>query len=504
MTTPHGTQSTPYGRRLMPAVLDAEASLNPTRIFASIPKTANLNDGFRDVYFAEVANATNLVAQWFQHFFGSPKRDFETITYIGVLDLRYAIVQYAAMKCGYKTFSPSPWNPVATNLSLMDQTESTKLIFSKELCPLIDGTQMKRQGLRLVPIDSLENLLAACTEPFPYNKIFEEAVDDPVVVLHSSGSTCMPRPVTMTHGTFAAVDYDRNIPSIPGRKNRDSTIWTFDSNCSRKIYETSPPFHFSGFYNKIMVPLFTDAIPVYGPPLKAPSTRIIDIMECQDIGGMLLPPSLIEQLLHEPNGLEYIQRLGILCYAGGPLSQAAGDKIVQYTTLCQFYGSTEVGQVRQLVPLPEDWSYMQFHPQAHVRFEPSEDDTFELVLLADESTRPYMSLPHNFLGIKEWRTKDLFKRHPTKPDLWKFYGKIDDIIVLSTGYKFNPVPMELALQGHPMIAGAVVAGMGRRQTALLVELKSEHLNNECLEEKIWQSVERANADALNMGGLRGI
>ncbi len=79
--------------------------------------------------------------------------------------------------------------------------------------------------------------------------------------------------------------------------------------------------------------------------------------------GCILPPSVAEQLLREPVGLDYFKQLDIFCYAGGPLSQHTGDTISAVTTICQFYGSTEVGQVRQLVPHPEFWSYMEFHPR---------------------------------------------------------------------------------------------------------------------------------------------
>ncbi|KAI9745626.1 MAG: hypothetical protein M1818_001160 [Claussenomyces sp. TS43310] len=500
MAQVNGFDAILYGKRLMPAVLDAEAAVHPTRIFAAIPNAADVSQGFRDVSFAEAANATNHVARWLRKTLGpATEREFETLTYIGIPDLRYSIIFYAAVKCGYKLLLPSPRNPVATNLSLMDQTLSTKLIYSKELAPLIEGIRAKRQGLNCMVIESLDEMLAALAQSFPYEKTFEEAVDDPVVVLHSSGSTGMPKPVVMTHGTFAATDNDRNFPGVEGRKNHDLTVWDFNGAPGR-LYEPFPPFHLTGFFNKVMVPVFSHTIPVYGPPLRPPSgTLVAEILQQQDVRGSILPPVVVEQLLHEPDGLEYLKKLDVLCFAGGPLSQAAGDEIVKYTLLCQFYGSTEVGQVRQLVPVREDWSYMQFHPKSKLHFEPSEDGAFELVIYPDESTKSNMALNHNFPGLKQWRTKDLFRKHPTKPDLWRFHGRIDDIIVLSNGEKFYPVPMELALQASPIVAGAVVTGTGRFQPALIIEPKSDYQNDPMLLEKIWPAVEQANADTPGHG-----
>ena len=213
----------------------------------------------------------------------------------------------------------------------------------------------------------------------------------------------------------------------------------------------------------------------------------------------MMPPSLVEQLLHEPRSFANLKKLEFLLYAGGPLSETAGDEMSKYTMLGQFYGSTETGPVRQLAPLPGDWAWMHFHPNVKLRFELSADDAYELVLLMDETTRDNTALNHNFPDIKEWRTKDLFRRHPEKPNLWRFHGRNDDIIVLSNGEKFYPVPMETALLAHPMIAGVIVTGTRHFQPALLVELNPDAQNDPQALEKIWPAVENANAAAPGQG-----
>jgi hypothetical protein len=38
-------------------------------------------------------------------------------------------------------------------------------------------------------------------------------------------------------------------------------------------------------------------------------------------------------------------------------------------------------------------------------------------------------------GHDAYATCDLLVPHPTKPDLWKVYGRADDLIMLSTGEK---------------------------------------------------------------------
>lgn len=104
MAAPKLAQQNPeYGRRLLPQVLDDEARANPQRVFAAVPVSIDLAQGFKDISFAELASAVNFMARRLQEEFGLElKYEFETLTYIGVPDLRYNIVFYAAVKCGYK------------------------------------------------------------------------------------------------------------------------------------------------------------------------------------------------------------------------------------------------------------------------------------------------------------------------------------------------------------------------------------------------------------------
>ena len=91
-----------YGRRLMPKALDVIAKNQPRRVFAAIPRTDNLAQGFVDITFQQVANAINSLAFRLRDRFGNSHKGQETVTYFGVPDIRYTIVFFASVKCGYK------------------------------------------------------------------------------------------------------------------------------------------------------------------------------------------------------------------------------------------------------------------------------------------------------------------------------------------------------------------------------------------------------------------
>ena len=90
-----------YGRRLVPQVLDELAISDPGRVYAAIPKTADVKDGYRDVTVADLAACANFMARWIEDRFGRSD-GFETITYVGLSDLKGMALLLGAIKTGYK------------------------------------------------------------------------------------------------------------------------------------------------------------------------------------------------------------------------------------------------------------------------------------------------------------------------------------------------------------------------------------------------------------------
>ncbi|KAI3317894.1 male sterility protein-domain-containing protein [Xylariaceae sp. AK1471] len=100
--------------------------------------------------------------------------------------------------------------------------------------------------------------------------------------------------------------------------------------------------------------------------------------------------------------------------------------------------------------------------------------------------------------------KDLYSKHPdpAKGDHWLYRGRSDDIIVFSTGEKLNPTEMESIICANPVVSGALIAGLGRFQSSLLVEAVEPPSSVEeegRLLELIWPSVQIANKKSPSHG-----
>ena len=241
---------------------------------------------------------------------------------------------------------------------------------------------------------------------------------------------------------------------------------------------------------------------VTGPPLAIPSgTLVNEIMACQELRAMYVPPTIVEQVMQEPEGFDRLRQLDFLIYTGGPLSASVGDRLSKELDLCSYYGATEFFQIHTYVPHPEDWSYMEWIPTVKADMQPSIDGAYELVLHNDPDVAKHRPLYYNFPDFMDWHTKDLFKPHPTKPNLWRYHGRADDIIVFSNGAKFSPVAAEAIIQAHPSVAGAIILGTARSQAALVIEPKPALDPNtlENLIEEIWPVVEKANIQSPSQG-----
>ena len=219
---------------------------------------------------------------------------------------------------------------------------------------------------------------------------------------------------------------------------------------------------------------------------------VSSILDKVDAKALFCPPIIAEMLVKEPKGIEQCSRLDFLLYAGGPLSEATGTALSKVTDVCQFYGQTETGPLQALVPLRENWAFLEFHPLQKALLEPAADGLYEMVLKPKDAG--VCSLYWNFHNEQIWHTRDLFRSHPENPNLWSFSSRVDDIVVLSNGEKFNPVPSEIAIQNHAFLQGALIVGQGRFQGALLIEPKAAH-RSVGLVDDVWPTVEAANARA---------
>ncbi len=90
-----------HGERSILTVIDERAKQAPESPWVSIPvDERDLSKGWKDITFAEFANAINHAARWLDENLPPSTEAFQTFAYTGPRDLRYPILAVAAGKLG--------------------------------------------------------------------------------------------------------------------------------------------------------------------------------------------------------------------------------------------------------------------------------------------------------------------------------------------------------------------------------------------------------------------
>ena len=74
--------------------------------------------------------------------------------------------------------------------------------------------------------------------------------------------------------------------------------------------------------------------------------------------------------------------------------------------------------------------------------------------------------------LEEYRTKDMFQRHPTKDYLWLYSGRTNDVVI-ANGKGLDASDLETVMMRHSAIQCAIVGSDGRNSFFLMPELNPE-------------------------------
>lgn len=110
----------------------------------------------------------------------------------------------------------SPRNPLEAQLNLFNLSNCQIVARPKSHTAVVD-LWLKNRPMDVLEVEDLESILAQPEVPtIPYTKTQAEAEWDPFVVLHTSGSTGLPKPIVVKHGSVAMTDTLRQLPPWNG------------------------------------------------------------------------------------------------------------------------------------------------------------------------------------------------------------------------------------------------------------------------------------------------
>ncbi|KAK8189129.1 uncharacterized protein BKA78DRAFT_253737 [Phyllosticta capitalensis] len=492
-----GAGLSPFTDAILTRRVDDTANSDPGRTWVSVPLTNDIYGEWKDVSFQELRQAVDGLARWIEDKIGVGK-DKETVAYLGVNDIRYTVVILATMKTNHKALLPSLRNSDDGQANLVARTGCKEFFYSEGVDKHLNAFTSNSE-LRGFQVPSFEEMVSEGAKgryaSHEEDKPSPEKEFEKVLVLHTSGSTGLPKPIYVTRGWLNTLDHQKYMPAPPGRRNAIATSMSDD----KALFTMLPFFHTMGIMT-ILRSIYSGPL-VLPPPGRMPNAELAtDIMLHKKPWSTLFTPSMLEDMSESERSLEGLSTAQYVFFAGAPLAKDAGDRIIKKTTLISLIGSTEACFIANFHHLDlNDWQYFEWSPHSGIVMEDAgQGEGLHECVIKPISHPSYLGVFYTFPDIQEWRTKDLFEEHPTKPGLWKYKGRRDDVLVLSNGEKFNPVTYEKTVEGHTDIRGALVVGAGRFQPALLIEPDWERMGTRDLTaflDDIWPVVEKANKDA---------
>src|ERR1700761_1899893 len=117
----------------------------------------------------------------------------------------------------------SPRYSVLGQVSLLKKVNCTIVLEPETRDPSTDEI-LRVYEMQTYKIPGLDELYETQHPYFPYDKTFDQARNDPFVVLHTSGSTGLPKPILWTNDWAAAFIQEQRMASPPGFEDGQKCI----------------------------------------------------------------------------------------------------------------------------------------------------------------------------------------------------------------------------------------------------------------------------------------
>ncbi|POS70024.1 L-aminoadipate-semialdehyde dehydrogenase [Diaporthe helianthi] len=452
------------------------------------------------LFLSDLENASNRAATFLEQ---QLPKDSTAFFYMGPSDMRYFIW----------VMFPSPGNTVPANQRLFKTVGAKTLLYAPEatqsLASLLDAS---RSEVKSVETPSYSELMSKEPAAIVHilSKPFEDIKDVPVVGLHTSGTSGHPKPIYWTHGSIAAMASHSDSYGVypESFKAGGSTSLLQDVFAPGEVVMMPfPLYHMGGLSPVFFSVLYgnTHVMPVTGT--KMTPENITGMLESSKATTAWLAPSLLEDMLEYPHGLDTLGTMKHVVFGGGPMNPTKGDKIAKHVRhLCGFIGSTEGGACHLVSP-PDSSHWNEFNfIDVGQKMEEVEPGLFELVYPKTELTLRCQLHFHSYPELSEYRTKDLFSPVPGKDGWWTYRGRTDNWVVMANALKMDPTNIESIVGSHPDVRGVLVAGDRRYRLCLLVEMKGNVVPETDTERKdtlakLWPFIEAANQTSPKFGRI---
>ena len=278
---------------------------------------------------------------------------------------------------------------------------------------------------------------------------------------HTSGtSSGVPKPIAQSH--HAAVG------ALPVLNGRHAATFT-----------TTPLYHggiadlFRAWTSNALIWLFP------GKSLPITANNVCKCLEvatqhaekslCAPIKYFSSVPYILQMMASSEQGLKRLQGMDIVGVGGAALPPDVGNMLVEKgVNLISRFGSAECGFLmssHREYSNDKAWDYLRSSTGGKfLRFEKRDENLLELVI---QQGWPHIAKRNREDG--SFATADLFMRHPSIPEAWRYHSRSDSQLTLITGKKFDPASLEDAIKvSSTLIEDVLIFGNGKPYAGMLL------------------------------------
>ncbi|KIV88771.1 hypothetical protein PV10_08416 [Exophiala mesophila] len=398
------------------------------------------------------------------------------VAILGHSTLEYLITIIALSRLGFTVLFLSTRISEEAYISLLESTNSSHLIVHSSFQKTVAGIKNILPQLEVVSILDRSDFDNENTAHFNTNQYLnpDEESTKTSWIIHSSGSTGLPKPIYQTH---------------------QAALRNYESNMGMEGFITLPLFHAHGLSSVFRGITAYKKIYMYNASLPLTSPNLLSIMRQHRFEIFYGVPYALKLLSESKEGIEALASMKIVMFGGSACPDGLGDLLVENgVNLISHYGTTETGQLMTSFRPPGDkaWNYVRVHQalEPYVRFEDRGGHLFELVVLEGWPSKVATNRDDG-----AYATKDLFEPHPSIPNAWKYGGRLDDTIVLVNGEKAIPLAMEGAVRQQKLVKDAVVFGTGRPSLGMMIirsDMAASYSQEELISQ-VWPTIEVENS-----------
>ncbi|KAL2883809.1 hypothetical protein SGCOL_000957 [Colletotrichum sp. CLE4] len=460
-------------------------------------------EGYRSLTWQQYADGINKTAHWLDETFGKSV-DNDTVAYSGPSDVRYAFLFAASVKTGRKFLVPDG-RFMKDGLDALLKSSNCKIWLYSEGGAFSPEPELAASGIHVEQFQTLDWCLSAQgTEPYVYQKTYEEAKDDEILIIHTGGTTGAPKPIFMNNGFWAAGCSSAGL----ARRHWPRGIST-DSFYGRYLILAIPMRLQPGLVLINMFAVFSGTCVIQPPPdvVGLPPDIFQKLLRLNKVDGLTGFPFTIVDLYNNEETRELLKSLEFITYLGSALDRVVGNALCEHTRLNSVMGATESGGRFSLHPIDRKlWYSFQFIPEHHVRLvklegsgealgDGDDSDVYQMFIDRPPDGGPsiHQCAFWNYKMFKDFETidtKELWRpvQDSDGSTRWESVARTDDWTKLIWMAKFHAQDIETKVARYPGIKHVMVGGAGRIAPYVLIEVKDELLdkNHEELLDDIYE------------------